>query len=149
MKQKGINRIVIAVWNLTEAKSYFEQLLGAEFSPENTDGEAASFGVQVAMAWEAGIELVSPLPEVPSRIRDDMEETGEGIKGVVFAVEDADSAMESGEKLGMSSHYHLDYSTEQIDEKCQGRFDMYKEYFVVAGAPLNTTILFGEFIERS
>jgi hypothetical protein len=148
MKQKGINRIVIAVWNLTEAKLYFEQLLGAEFAPENIDGEAASFGVQVAMAWEVGIELVSPLPEVSSHIRDDMEKTGEGIKGVVFAVENADLTMKAGEKLGMNSHYYLDYSAEQIDAKCQGRFDMYKEYFVAADAPLNTTVLFGEFVDR-
>ena len=31
-----------------------------------------------------GIELVSPLPDVQSPIRDEMEKNGEGIKGVVL-----------------------------------------------------------------
>tara|TARA_Y100001970_G_scaffold277051_1_gene380677 strand:+ start:274 stop:720 length:447 start_codon:yes stop_codon:yes gene_type:complete len=148
MKQKGINRIVIAAWDFEAAKSYFEQLIGAEFAPENTDGEAASFGVRVAMAWDAGIELISPLPDVPSRIRDDMEITGEGVKGVVFAVDDAENAMEACRSLGMESHYFLNYTKEQIDKKCQGRFDVYKEYFVAAESPMNATILLGEFTER-
>ena len=59
MKQKGINRIVVGVWDFEQGKEYFEKLLGAEFAPENQDGEAAAFGVRVAMAWESGIELVS------------------------------------------------------------------------------------------
>ena len=66
MKQKGINRIVVGVWDFEKGKQYFEKLLGAEFAPENQDGEAAAFGVRVAMAWESGIELVSPLPDVQS-----------------------------------------------------------------------------------
>ena len=80
MKQKGINRIVVGVWDFEKGKQYFEKLLGAEFAPENQDGEAAAFGVRVAMAWESGIELVSPLPDVQSPIRDEMEKNGEGIK---------------------------------------------------------------------
>ena len=66
MKQKGINRIVVGVWDFEMGKQYFEKLLGAEFAPESQDGEAAAFGVRVAMAWESGIELVSPLPDVQS-----------------------------------------------------------------------------------
>ena len=78
MKQKGINRIVVGVWDFEKGKQYFEKLLGAEFAPENQDGEAAAFGVRVAMAWESGIELVSPLPGVQSPVRDEMEKNGEG-----------------------------------------------------------------------
>ena len=148
MKQRGINRIVIAVWDFEAGKIFFEKLLGVSFAPENDDGEAASFGVRVAIAWDAGIELVSPLPDIQSNIRDDMEKTGEGIKGVVFAVDDADKAMQAGESLGMGSYYFLDYSMEQIDKKCQGRYSTYKEYFVAAESPINTTVLLGEFIER-
>ncbi|MEC7118028.1 MAG: hypothetical protein VXW71_07610, partial [Actinomycetota bacterium] len=109
MKQKGINRIVVGVWDFEKGKQYFEKLLGAEFAPESQDGEAAAFGVRVAMAWESGIELVSPLPGVQSPIRDEMEKNGEGIKGVVFAVDDADYAMSQGSALGLQSHYDLDY----------------------------------------
>ena len=55
MKQKGINRVVVGVWDFDRGKQYFEKLLGAEFAPENEDGEAASFGERVSMAWESGI----------------------------------------------------------------------------------------------
>ena len=149
MKQKGINRIVVGVWDFEKGKEYFEKLLGAEFAPENQDGEAAAFGVRVAMAWESGIELVSPLPDVQSPIRDEMEKNGEGIKGVVFAVDDADHAMSQGSALGLQSHYDLDYDQSQIDSKCQGRFTKYKEYFISAPDPLNTTLLLGEFNGKS
>ena len=149
MQQKGINRIVVAVWDFEQGKKYFEKLLGAEFAPENTDGEAASFGVRVAMAWEAGIELVSPLPNTQSPIREEMEKTGEGIKGIVFAVDDADTAMKNGETLGLRSYYELDYTQKEINEKCQGRFTTYKEHFISAKEPLNATILLGEFITTS
>jgi hypothetical protein len=147
MQQKGINRIVIAVWDFEQGKQYFEKLLGAQFAPENTDGEAASFGVRVAMAWEAGIELVSPLPNTQSPIREEMEKNGEGIKGIVFAVDDADAAMKNGETLGLSSYYDLDYTQEEINDKCQGRFTTYKEHFISANAPINATILLGEFVK--
>ena len=149
MKQKGINRIVIGVWDFEKGKDYFERLLGAEFAPENTDGEAAAFGVRVAMAWESGIELISPIPGIESHVRDEMEKNGEGIKGIVFAVGDADEAISQGKELGLLAYYDLDYDQEQINTKCQGRFSQYKEYFIAASDPLNTTVLLGEFTEQS
>ena len=149
MKQKGINRIVIGVWDFEKGKDYFERLLGAEFAPEHTDGEAAAFGVRVAMAWESGIELISPIPGIESHVRDEMEKNGEGIKGIVFAVDDADEAISQGKELGLLPYYDLDYDQEQINTKCQGRFSQYKEYFIAASDPLNTTVLLGEFTEQS
>ena len=149
MKQKGINRIVIGVWDFEKGKDYFERLLGAEFAPENTDGEAAAFGVRVAMAWESGIELISPIPGIESHVRDEMEKNGEGIKGIVFAVDDAEEAISQGKELGLLPYYDLDYDQEQINTKCQGRFSQYKEYFIAASDPLNTTVLPGEFTEPS
>tara|TARA_B100000214_G_scaffold361689_1_gene325350 strand:- start:337 stop:786 length:450 start_codon:yes stop_codon:yes gene_type:complete len=148
MKQKGINRVVVGVWDFDRGKQYFEKLLGAEFAPENEDGEAAAFGVRVAMAWESGIELISPLPGVQSPVREEMEKNGEGIKGIVFAVNDADHAMSQASALGLHSHYDLDYDQFQIDSKCQSRFTKYKEYFITAADPLNTTLLLGEFNEK-
>ena len=147
MKQKGINRIVIGVWDFEKGKEYLAKLLGAEFAPENTDGEAAAFGVRVAMAWESGIELISPIPGIESPIQKEMEANGEGIKGIVFAVDDADHAMAQGNELGLSSLYDLNYDQKQIDAKCQGRFSTYKEHFISVSNPLNTTVL-REFVEK-
>ena len=149
MKQKGINRIVIGVWDFEKGKDYFERLLGAEFAPENTDGEAAAFGVRVAMAWESGIELISPIPGIESHVRDEMEKNGEGIKGIVFAVDDAEEAISQGKELGLLAYYDLDYDQEQINTKCQVSFSQYIEYFIAASDPLNTTVLLGEFTEQS
>lgn len=147
-KQRGVNRVVMAAWDFDAARAFYEQLLGATFAPENDDGEAAAFGVRVAMAWDAGVELVSPIPGVDSPIRTEMENNGEGLKGVVFAVDDADAAMAAGEDLGLSSYYFLDYTQEQIDRKCQGRYTRYKEHFVAVRPPLSGTVLLGEFVER-
>jgi len=146
--QRGINRIVVAVWDFEAGKAFYEKLLGATFAPENDDGEAATFGVRVAMAWDAGVELVSPLPGVDSPIRSELEANGEGLKGVVFAVADADASMTAAREFGMDHYYFLDYTHAQIDAKCQGRFDRYKEYFVATQAPLSGTVLLGEFVER-
>lgn len=146
--QRGVNRVVVAVWDFEAGQRFYEQLLGARFEPENDDGEAAAFGVRVAMAWDAGIELVSPIPGVPSPIRTEMERNGEGLKGVVFAVPDADAALERARELGLDAYYSLDYSQEQIDRKCAARFTRYKEHFLAVRPPLSGTVLVGEFVER-
>ena len=101
------------------------------------------------MAWESGIELISPIPGIESHVRDEMEKNGEGIKGIVFAVDDAEEAISQGKELGLLPYYDLDYDQEQINTKCQGRFSQYKEYFIAAPDPLNTTVLLGEFTEQS
>jgi catechol 2,3-dioxygenase-like lactoylglutathione lyase family enzyme len=147
-RERGVNRVVMAVWDFDAGKTFYEEVLGATFAPENDDGEAAAFGVRVAMAWEAGVELVSPLEGVDSAVRTHMEANGEGLMGVVFAVGDADASMAAAEKHGLSHYYFLDYSTEEIDAKCTGRFDTYKEYFVTTKAPLSGTVLLGEFDRR-
>jgi len=101
------------------------------------------------MAWDAGIELVAPIDGVDSYIRTELERNGEGIKGVVFAVEDADAALGAAGDLGLSAYHSLDYSLDEIDARCSGRFDRYKEHFVAAKAPLSGTVLLGEFIDRT
>lgn len=146
--ERGVNRVVVAVWDFDEGRRFFEELLGATFAPENDDGQAASFGVRVAMAWDAGVELVSPLPGVPSGIRDDLEAHGEGVKGVVFAVPDVDAARDRADALGLPTYYSLDFDQATIDAKCEGRFTRFKEHFVTASAPLDGTVLLGEFVHR-
>lgn len=146
MKQRGINRVTMAVWDLEKGKAFYEKLLGATFFPAH-DEEAASFGVQVAMAWDAGIELVAPLGDKPSFVRTKLEESGEGLMGVVFAVEDVDASRDAAVELGVKIFHTLDYDQETIDRFLQGRFNKYKEYFLAAGGPLSGGCLIGEFIE--
>lgn len=146
--QRGVNRVVIGVWDFEAGKAFYERLLDAHFEKENDDGEAAQFGVRVAMAWDAGVELVSPLPGVESAMRTSLEQNGEGIQGVVFAVPDADRSLAAAEAEGLSAYYSLDYTQEQIDRKCAGRFTTYKEHFLTVAPPLSGTVLVGDFVEK-
>lgn len=146
MAQRGINRVTLAVWDLEKGKAFYEKLLGATFHSAKDD-DAAEFGVAVAMAWDAGIELVAPLPEKPSHVRAHLEERGEGLMGVVFAVEDVDASKTAAEELGVRIVGALDYEQATIDEWLQGRFEKYKEYFLAADGPLSSGMLIGEFID--
>ncbi len=146
MKQRGVNRVTMAVWDLEKGKEFYSKLLGARFQRAN-DEDAEAFGVEVAMAWEAGIELVAPLPERPSQVRAFLEKNGEGLMGAVLAVEDVDASRAAAEELGVRVVHSLDYSKDQIDRHLQGRFEKYKEYFLAADGPLSGGILIGEFID--
>ena len=146
MPQRGINRVTMAVWDLEKGKAFYEKLLGATFHPVN-EKDAEQFGIVCAIAWDAGIELVAPIPERPSHVRAHLEERGEGLMGVVFAVEDVDASKAAAEELGVRIVGALDYEQATIDEWLQGRFNKYKEYFLAADGPLSPGMLIGEFID--
>jgi len=50
---------------------------------------------------ESWIELIPPIPDIESQVRSDVEINGEGVKGIVFAVNEA---MANGETLGLGSY---------------------------------------------
>jgi len=87
-------------------------------------------GIQVAMSWDAGIELIAPLPDRDSFVKQLMETRGEGIVGVVFAVDDVEQARQAAERRGIAIYYTVDYSQDEIDQHLQGRFRKYKEYML-------------------
>jgi len=146
VKQRGVNRVTIAVWDLEKGRAFYERLLGARFEPVNEE-DAAKFGVRCMISWNAGVELVSPLPGRESRIRTFLEERGEGLAGVIFAVEDADASKAAADSLEVPVHHLLDYTQAEIDTHLQGRFRKYKEYFLGARAPLSAGCVIGEFEE--
>ena len=148
MKQRGVNRVTMAVWDLEKGKRFYENVLGAEFHPVN-DAEAEAFGVRCAIAWNAGIELVSPIDGRDSHIRTFLEKRGEGLAGVVFAVDDVDATRDAAVAANIPVVADLDYSQAQIDEHLQGRFTKYKEYFFGAGAPLGGGVVVGEFVDAT
>ena len=145
-RQRGVNRVVMAVRDLDAGRDFYEKLLGCTFHPGN-DEEAASFGVRMAFSWDAGIELVAPIAGRGSFVESILEERGEGLIGVVWAVADADASKEAGAGLGVSTFHTLDYSQEQIDRDLQGRFRRYYEHFMAGPkTPLgNASVLVGEF----
>ena len=129
MKPLGVNRVTIAVNDLEKGKELYSELLGATFHPANEE-DAEALGVRVAMSWDAGIELVSPIPERDSIIKQIIDTRGEGVLGVVFNVDDVDQAKEVADKRGIAIWHTVDYSQEEIDRFLQGRFKKYKEYML-------------------
>jgi hypothetical protein len=74
-----------------------------------TDAKLARFerkdmGFVMYLNWEAGLEVVAPLPERSAfnqALYDRLESHGEGLLGVVFGVRDLDKHKARLEKLGM------------------------------------------------
>lgn len=59
MNLRGINRIIVAVHDLEKSKRYYSELLGATFN--NADWTGEDYGINVAISWDAGIELCAPM----------------------------------------------------------------------------------------
>ena len=129
MKPLGVNRVTIAVKDLEKGTELYSGLLGATFHGAN-DEEAAALGVQVAMSWDAGIELVAPLPDRDSIVKQIIDTRGEGLIAVVFLLDDVDQARQAAERRGIAIWHAIEYSQEQIDKHLQGRFRKYKEYML-------------------
>ena len=147
MVQRGINRVAMAVWDLEKGKAFYSKLLGATFHPVHEE-DAAAHGIECAIAWDAGVELVAPLSDRPSCVRQHLEKNGEGLVGAVFAVEDVDASKDAALELGVRVVGSLDYEQATIDRWLQGRFEKYKEYFLAPDGPLGPGLLLGEFVDR-
>lgn len=145
-RERGVNRVVMLVRDLDAGRAFYEALLGCTFHAVN-DEEAAAFGVRTIFSWDGGVELVAPLPGADSHLESILEERGEGLIGVVWAVADADAAKAAAQEHGASTYYTLDYSQEQIDADLQGRFRRYYQHFIDGrGTPLGAaTVLVGEY----
>jgi methylmalonyl-CoA/ethylmalonyl-CoA epimerase len=144
MKPQGVNRVTIAVKDLEKAIDFYAKLLGATFH-EATAEDVLTLGIRVAMSWDAGIELVSPMPDRESFITEFLEQRGEGLMGVVFAVDDVEEAHKAAQALGVGVWYTVDYDQEEIDRHLQGRFTKYKEYMLDADTSYGVGPVIGEF----
>lgn len=128
MALRGVNRIMIAVHDIEKAKQQYTDLLGATFMDVNWTGEP--FGINVAIAWDAGIELCAPMPgrEKTSAVSQFLAQRGEGIMSVFFGVDDGDAAKERALKQGYDCVHSLDYTQEEIDQHIEGLFKRYQEF---------------------
>jgi len=144
MKPQGVNRVTIAVKDLEKGIDFYTRLLGATFH-EATAEDVVTLGIRVAMSWDAGIELVSPMPDRESFITEFLEQRGEGLMGVVFAVDDVEEAHTAAKALGVGVWYTVDYDQEEIDRHLQGRFTKYKEYMLDADTSYGVGPVIGEF----
>ena len=60
MRPLGVNRVTIGVKDLEKGIELYSKLLGATFYDQSVPAEP--FGLRCAISWDAGIELVAPLP---------------------------------------------------------------------------------------
>lgn len=130
MSLLGVNRIVVAVKNLESSKKFYSDVLGATFHEANWTGE--EFGIEVAISWDAGIELCAAMPgrENSSAVTQFLANNGEGVINVIFGVTDAVAAKQTAESAGIGLVNSLDYSQEDIDAHLEGMFKKYEEYFL-------------------
>lgn len=97
------------------------------------------------MSWDAGIELVAPLADRDSFVKQIIENRGEGVIGVVFAVDNIDEVHEVAQKCGIKAWYSLDYPQDEIDKYFQGRFSKYKEYMYDPKTTYGAAPVIGQF----
>lgn len=143
MKPLGVNRVVIAVKDLDSAIRFYSQLLGATFFDASAGAE--SFGVRAAISWDGGIELVSPLPGRDSLIARLIEKRGEGLQGVVFAVEDVEEAKAKAEKMGIGVVQTIEFKEDQLQKLFGGRFTKFKEYILNPANTGGIQVVLGQF----
>lgn len=127
MGLRGVNRIMIAVHDLDKAKQQYRDLLGATFMDADWTGEP--FGINVSIAWDAGIELCAPMPgrEKDSAVSQFLASRGEGVMNVFFGVDDGVAANERASAHGYNCVNALDYTQDEIDLHLSGLFTKYQE----------------------
>jgi 4-hydroxyphenylpyruvate dioxygenase-like putative hemolysin len=142
MTTNGVNRIMIAVRDLDGAKKKYSGLLGATFMDAHWTGEP--FGISVAIAWNAGIELCAPLAgrEDSSAVSSFLARHGEGVMGVFFNVSDGTAAMDRAKCHGYNSVHCLDYTQDEIDQHLGGLFQRYQEFNLDTAESCGFTVSF-------
>ena len=124
---------MIAVHDLEQAKRQYHDLLGATFMDADWTGEP--FGISVAIAWDAGIELCAPMlgREKDSAISQFLAQRGEGVMNVFFGVDDGNAAMERAAAQNYDCVNALDYTQAEIDQHLGGLFARYQEFTLNSG----------------
>lgn len=142
MKLRGINRIVIAVKDIQKGIDLYSKMLGATFHDASGTGEP--MGINVAISWDAGIELCAPIPGKDVFLAQHIEQNGEGIMAVVFGVSDADEARDIAEKAGIKVLVPINYSQDEIDKYLEGMFQKYKEYVIDSTDKCGFSVMLGQ-----
>jgi len=148
MGLRGVNRVMIAVHDIEKAKRHYSDLLGATFTDADWTGEP--FGINVSIAWNAGIELCAPMAgrELDSAVSQFLANRGEGVMNVFFGVDDGDAAYERAVAQGYNSVNTLDYSQEESDRHLGGLFTRYQEFTLDSSPRCGFTITLAQIDEK-
>lgn len=97
----GVDHVVIAVADLAAGVAAYETLLARKAEPaRESDGAASAF----IRTGNAAVELMAPAGEGEAgrRLRAAIEESGEGLKSLVFAVDDVARMHRRAERVGLA-----------------------------------------------
>ena len=129
MKTK-LNRVAIAVRDIQAAVKLYTELTGHRFfraGPAVTDAS----GLSVAASWEAGMEIVAPIPgrnEAPAQaLRRFLETRGEGVFAVIMEVDDLAAADKIGMGKGYAIAQRIIFTDEQLKAELGGKFTRFEE----------------------
>ena len=146
MKPKGVNRVVIAVEDLDEAVALYSELLATTF--HCADALGAPLGIRGAISWDAGIEIVSPLPQSDSpmgrAVRQFIEEHGGGLYSVVFSVDDVDEAFAKVKEMDIRVTRSRELDQEEIGQFFQGKFRKFKQHALKAIDTCGVRVVLGQ-----
>lgn len=148
MGLRGVNRVMIAVHDLEKAKQYYSDLLGATFIDADWTGEP--WGINVSIAWDAGIELCAPMPgrEKDSAVSQFLEQRGKGVMNVFFGVDDIEAANKRASALGYGCVNALDCTQEEIDQHLGGLFSRFQELTLDTSARLGLSVTLARIDEK-
>lgn len=145
---KLVNHIDHVTWlcypdNVAEHVSRFEKLLDIKIEGPC---EKPDLGFTLYMSWEAGVEIIAPLPVKTSfneRMHEWMDKNGEGVFTVVFGVRNIEAHRERVKALGFSA---TDIWNEDPTSPWAGKLKL-KE-FLVEDTMVNAPIVFSEIDYR-
>ena len=148
MGLRGVNRVMIAVHDIEKAKRQYSDLLGA--TSRDADWTGQPFGINVSIAWDAGIELCAPMPgrEGDSAVSQFLAQRGEGVMNVFFGVDDGDAANERALAQGYGCVNALDYTQEEIDLHLDGLFARYQEFTLASNARCGFAVTLARIDEK-
>ena len=148
MGLRGVNRVMIAVHDIEKAKRQYSDLLGATFTDAGWTGEP--FGINVSIAWDAGIELCAPMAgrENDSAVSQFLALRGEGVMNVFFGVDDGDAASERASAQGYGCVNALDYTQKEIDQHLGGLFARYQEFTLDSGGRCGFAVTLARIDEK-
>ena len=103
--------------------------------------ERQDMGFIMYLNWEAGLEVVSPMPErtdFNQLLHDWLDTRGEGVMSVVFGVRDLDAHKARLEKLGFEVGPLMD---DHPDSPWHHKLDLKER---IAGVVMNSTFILGD-----
>ena len=116
MKSIGVNRVIIVVKDIEEARERYSSLLGISFWDA---GAREDFGLHAMVSWDGGVELISPL-KADSAVARFLAQHGESVYAVAFSVPDIKEAETAVRAKGLRI-------VGTVDRDESGTFKFFKE----------------------